>query len=448
MKDLRDYLEKLSQYPNELLTANGEVSAQHELIKVIYKLERENKRPAVRFNKVENATMPVITNLMASRKRLAVALNCAEQELNLVYRTREKNLLKPEIIEKGPVQELIFKGDDVNLANLPVVTHNDGDVGPYITAGIMTVRDPETNIRNAGVYRLMIDGKNQMNIHLAETSHAYYIYRKYCDRGEHMPIAITIGMHPAAYLGSLSFQNIDVDEYEVMGGLLGAPLELVKCLTVPLEVPAYGEICLEGYIDKDARKSEGPFGEFASLYGGPIDNPVVQLTAITMRKDPIYLDICSGTTEHQVLGSLPRLGQIYNHVKRAAPGVKDVNMPPSGFGRNACYIAVTKMVEGEGANAASAVFGTDPFVRHVVVVDSDINIFDEGDVLRAINLNMRPENCFIIHNAKGSPIDPTNRAGLVTKIAIDATRPLVSKTKNIDFSAGLDEVDLTKIFVE
>lgn len=448
MKDLREYLDKLAHHPGELLTANGMVSQERELTRVIYKLERENRRPAVMFNQVGKHKIPVLTNLMSTRKRLAVALECVEHDLNPIYREREKNLIKPTLVDAGPVQELILKGDQVDLGLLPIVTHNTEDAGPYITAGIMTVKDPETGIRNSGVYRLMVNGKNQMGIHLAETSHAYYIYRKYCERGEHMPVAITIGMHPAAYMGSLSFQGIDVDEYDVMGGLLGTSLEIVKCQTVDLEVPAYGEICLEGYVDKEVRNPEGPFGEFASLYGGPVLNPVVKLTAITMRKEPIYLDICSGTTEHQQLGSLPRLGKIFAHAKMAAPGVEDVYMPPSGFGRNSCYISIRKMVEGEAANAAAAVFGTDPFVRHIVVVDTDINIFDDSDVLRAINLNMRPENCFIIHNAKGSPIDPTNRGGIVTKIAIDATRPLDSKTRKVDFSAGLEEVDLKKIFTE
>jgi len=446
MKDLRDYIQKLSEFPGELLTANGRVSSNLELTRVIYKLERENKKPAVLFNNVDRQNMPVLTNLLTTRSRMAIALNCKEEDLNHTYRAKEKNYIKPVMVSSGPVQEVVYSGEEINLHSLPAVTHNTSDSGPYITAGIMTVRDPETTIRNAGIYRLMISGKNQMGIHLSETSHAYYIYRKYCERGEHMPVAITIGMHPAAYIGSLCFQGIDIDEYDVMGGLMGKALELVKCQTVDLEVPAFGEICLEGYVDKDERSQEGPFGEFASLYGGPVLNPVVKLTAITMRKNPIYMDICSGAAEHQQLGALPRLGQIYSQAKLAAPGVKDVYMPPSGFGRNSCYLSIKKIVEGEAANVAAAVFGTDPFIRHIVVVDSDVNIFDESDVLRAINLYMRPDNCFMMKNAKGSPIDPTNREGLVTKIAIDATKPLNSKTRKIDYSEGLEKIDLSKIF--
>ncbi|WP_312560958.1 UbiD family decarboxylase, partial [Anaerospora sp.] len=201
MKDLRGYIQKLSEFPGELLTATSEVSANLEVTRVIYKLEQENRKPAVLFTKVDEQQMPVLTNLLATRKRMALALNCTENDLNEVYRTKEKKHIKPELIASGPVQEVIYKGEEVDLQALPVVTHNTADSGPYITAGIMTVRDPETGIRNAGIYRLMLDGKSQMGIHLSETSHAYYIYRKYCERNEHMPVAITIGMHPAAYIG-------------------------------------------------------------------------------------------------------------------------------------------------------------------------------------------------------------------------------------------------------
>ena len=169
---------------------------------------------------------------------------------------------------------------------------------------------------------------------------------------------------------------------------------------------------------------------------------------MTMRKDPIYMDICSGASEHQQLGSLPRIGQIYSQARVASPGVKDVYMPLSAFGRNACYISIEKRVDGEPANVAAAVFSADPYIRHVVVVDSDVNVFDESEVLRAINLNMRPENCFLINRAKGSPIDPTTRNGMVTKIAIDATEPVRAKLRKINFSEGVDEIDLRRIFGE
>jgi 2,5-furandicarboxylate decarboxylase 1 len=448
MKNLRTYIDQLAQRPGNLLTTDVLVDPKLELTRIVYKLENQNQRPAVLFRNVRGSDMPVLTNLFGNRERLALALDTTNEDLNRVYREREKRLTPPVIVPTGPIQERVMTGDQVDLTKLPIVHHNSGDAGAYITAGVTTVKDPDTRIRNAGMYRYMLKNKNQMGVHLAEASHVYYIYRKYCEKKQNMPIAITIGAHPAFYLGSLSFCGIDTDEYEIMGGLFGSAMEVVKCRSVDLEVPADGEICLEGYIDWEKREPEGPFGEWHTLYGEAMNYPVATITAVTMRHNPIYHDLCSGDTEHQLLGGISRLGQIYNQVKVACPGIRDVYMPPSGCCRAACYVSIKKYVEGEAANGAAAIFSADPFVRHAVLVDEDVNVFDDAEVLRAVHLNMDVSKCFIIHNAKGSPIDPTSRNGVVTKIGIDATRPLKGRCPQIDFSEGLDGVDLSKIFQE
>lgn len=447
-KDLRSYIDQMAQIPGNLLITEYPVNPNLELTRIIYKLESQNKHHAVLFKTVRGSKIPVLTNLFGNRERLALALETNAEELNQVYREREKRLIPTKLVDFGPIQEKVIMGKDVDLTKLPIVHHNSKDAGPYITGGVTTVKDPDTNIRNAGMYRFMLRDKNQLSVHLAEVSHIYYIYRKYCDRKQNMPIAITIGAHPAFYLGSLSFCSIDTDEYEIIGGLLGAPLEVVKCKSVDLEVPAEGEICLEGYIDYKRRELEGPFGEWHTLYGEAMNNPVVTITTMTMRNDPIYLDICSGDIEHQLMGGLPRTGQIYNHVKVACPGVRDVYLPPSGFCRVSCYVSIKKYAEGEPANGIAAVFSADPFVREVVFVDEDVNIFNEFEILRAINLNLDISRCFIINYAKGSPIDPLARDGIVTKIGIDATRRLGSKINKIDFKEGLDEIGLSKVFKE
>ncbi len=221
MKDLRSYIDQIAGSPGNLLTTDVPVDPRLELTRIIYKLEEQNKRPAVLFKKVLGSDLPVLTNLFGNRERLALALDTTGEKLNRVYREREKKLIPPVIVASGPIQERVMTGGDVDLTKLPIVHHNSGDAGPYITAGVTTVRDPDTRIRNAGMYRFMLKGKNRMGVHLAEASHVYYVYRKYCERKQNMPIAVTIGAHPAFYLGSLSFCGIDTDEYEVMGGLFG-----------------------------------------------------------------------------------------------------------------------------------------------------------------------------------------------------------------------------------
>jgi len=308
------------------------------------------------------------------------------------------------------------------------------------------VKDPETGIRNVGVYRHMLQGKTEIGVHLAETSHSNLIFEKYCKRGKPMEVAITVGMHPLFYLGVLSFVPFGVDEYTVVGGLMEEPLEVVKCETVDLEVPAMAEIVFEGIMKPGNQRLEGPFGEFTTLYGKEMMNPVIDVTAILMRKDPIYLDIFSGHIDQQLLGGTPRLSSIYKAVQVACPTVKDVFMPPSGCCRLTCYISIEKRHEGEPKNAICAAFAVDPFIRYAVVVDSDVDIFDDSSIWRAISTRVHvDEDVFMMKNAKGHPLDPTARKGfLVEKVGIDATRP--SDYPETVTVPGFMEIDLDRYF--
>lgn len=444
-KDLRFFLD-LAREEGELLEVTAAASPRFGIPAVAAKLAESNRYPALLFHNVEGSSFPVLTNLFASRRRLALALGCDEKSLNAVYRERESNLIPPVMVASGPVQEIVQEGDAVNLYELPVVTHNEKDAGPYVTAGAMVVRDPDTGIRNVGVYRHMVHDRNKLGIHMAETSHVTYIYEKYVRRGEPMPVAITIGHHPAFYLGVLSFVPLGVDEYEVVGGLLGEPLELVKCKTVDLEVPAAAEIVLEGYIQPGEERLEGPFGEYTTLYGLERVNPVVTITAISRRERPIYLDCLSGHLDHQLLGGTARLSMIYKSALVACPTVQDVFMPPSGCCRLTCYVAIKKRHEGEAKNVIAAVFAADPFIKYAVVVDDDVNIYDDSAVLRAIATRLRADrDVFVIKGAKGHPLDPTAEQGyLVTKVGIDATKPLKGFPASVRVP-GTEQVSLAEL---
>ena len=447
--DLRGYLEVLRQtFPEEIRVVDRQVSNRFELPAVLERLEMEKQHPAVIFNRVKEYDMPVVSNLFATRKRLALALGCGEKDLNHVYRIREDKQIEPRIVETGPVKEVIQKGDDVDLTMLPIVTHSEMDAGPYITAGAMVVKDPETGIRNIGVYRHMLFSKNQMGIHLAETSHSNLIYDKYIGRSRPMEVAITIGMHPLFYLGVLSFVPFGSDEYGVVGGLMEKPLQLVKCETVDLEVPAFAEIVLEGVIDPVARRLEGPYGEYTGLYGHAEQNPIVEVKAVSRRNAPYYLDVFSAHIDQQLLGGTPRLGSIYRAVKMACPTVRDIFMPPSGCCRLICYISIDKRHEGETKNAICAAFAADPFIKYAVVVDTDINIFDDFSVLRAIATRVHmDDDVFSIRNAKGHPLDPTAREGfLVGKVGVDATKPLKGYPETIRVP-GSASINLSDYFI-
>lgn len=447
-KDLKSYLEVLKKtMPDDVAVTDRPVKTKFEPPAVISKLASQGRYPAVFFNRVSGYDMPVVSNLFASRRRMALALECAEEGLHEAYRARENNRIEPGLVNSGPVKQVIKTKKDIDLTQFPIITHNEKDAGPYITGGAMVVKDPETGIRNIGMYRHMLHNKKQLGIHLAETSHSALVYEKYVRQGRPMEVAITVGMHPSFYLGVLSFVPFGVDEYTVVGGLMEEPLTLVKCETVDLEVPAMAEIVIEGKIDPQARQADGPFGEYTSVYGKQLMNPVIDVTAITMRKDPIYLDVLSGHIDQQLLGGIPRLSSIYKAVWTACPTVKDVFMPPSGYCRFICYISIEKRHEGEAKNAACAAFAADPFIKYAVVVDSDVNIFDDASICRAIAGRVHAdEDIFLIKNAKGHPLDPTARDGfLVSKVGIDATKPLKGYPETVTVP-GFNEIDLDQYF--
>jgi len=192
-KDLRSYLELLKkEAPEEIQFVDKAVDPKFELTGVIAKLESLNRYPALIFNHVHGSSCPVVSNLFSTRKRLAIAIGGNEANLNQVFRSREDHRIEPKLVSSGPVKEVIHKKGDVDVSRLPIVTHNEKDVGPYITAGAMVVKDPETGIRNVGIYRHMLQGKNQIGVHLSEASHSNFIFDKYCKRGKPMEGAITI----------------------------------------------------------------------------------------------------------------------------------------------------------------------------------------------------------------------------------------------------------------
>lgn len=444
MLELRKFIEE-SRANGLLIDCDRILSPKHEMGAFMEKLENSGSYKAVLFHKVAESNMPVISNVFASRSNAAIAFGCGVRDINEIYRTREQKRVKPVIVNDAPVHDIVMQGDEVNLNSLPILWHNDGDAGPYITCGAMVVKDPETGIRNIGVYRHQLYEKNKIGIHMNEANDIYYIWGKYQTKGERMPVAITIGHHPLFYYGVLATPPVGTDEYEIVGALAQEPLRITPCITVPLEVPAEAEIVLEGFIDPEERREEGPFGEFTTLYGSSNLYPAVTITAVTMRENPIYMDCFSGHADHQLMGGIGRLSTIYKAVRKSCPTVKDVLMPVSGCCRLSCYIQIKKRHEGEAKNAIAAVFGCDTLVKYCVAVDEDVDIYDDSQVIKAICTRLHPDqDSFIIKNVKGHPLDPTASVNkTVTKVGIDATRDMVDKKPTV-CATGFEDIDISE----
>lgn len=430
--DLRGFIEYLeANHPEHVIRITKEVDPHFGVTGIIDRLEKDNQFPVVIFENVKGSKIPLVANMHADFERLRWSIGMEEgsvKEFLKEYKKREDNPIEPQIVESGPVQEVVKMGDDIDVNELPICTYHEKDAGKYITAGMELIRDPDTGVDNIGIYRLMVHDKKHFGIQISETAHGNYIWKKYEKLGKATPMAVIIGHHPGFFLGSLSFTPLESNELHVAGGILERPLQMVKCKTIPLEVPADAEIILECEILPDIRKEEAPFGEYPGTYGPMRMNPVVEVKAITHRKNPYYQNAFVGHPDNLLLSGLVRSTEIEEVVKIASPKVKGVCMPRSGRYRFICYVSIEKMIEGEAKQAAMAAFVADPFLKFVVVVDEDVDVYNETEVIHAIGTRVRGDHdIFMVPYAKGSPLDPASYdpAGgshIVTKVGIDATR--------------------------
>jgi 2,5-furandicarboxylate decarboxylase 1 len=434
-RDLRGFLDfLLREHPDQVVYVDREVDPRFEVTALLAKLERQGRFPVVIFRNVRGSRLPVVTNVHASFARLAMALGlpatASIPEFTAEYSRREDQPIAPVTVsrDEAPVNQVILRGDEVDLDELPLLTYHEKDAGAYATLGYAVMRDPDTGVRNAGIYRLMRQGRNEFGIQISETAHGHYILKKHQKHGEPTPVAVFIGHHPAVHLGCLSFAPFETDEFTFAGAMLGEPLRTVRCETLDLEVPADAEMVLECEILPDLRRPEAPFGEYPGTYGPQRINPVVRVNAILMRRDAMYQSSFVGHPDNLLLSGVTRLSYILKTVRLASPTVKAVYVPPSGRCRYICYIAMNKLIEGDPKNAAMAAFAADPFLKFVVVVDDDVDILNDSDVLHAIATRVRADrDTFMVTYSRGSPLDPASydpAAGshLVTKVGIDATR--------------------------
>jgi 2,5-furandicarboxylate decarboxylase 1 len=430
--DLRGFIEFLdTEHPDQIIRITKEIDPKFEISGILERLEKDGRFPLVIFENVRGSKIPLVANMHASFERLRLALGMTEggiKEFVTECAARQDNPIEPRTVTSGPVQEIVTIGGDVDVTELPICTYHELDAGKYITAGLALMRDPDTGISNVGIYRHMVHDKNLLGIQVSETADANIIWKKYEQRGLPCPIAIIIGHHPATFIGCLAFSAMNSDELHIAGGMLQQPLELVKCKTIPLEVPADAEIVLECETRPGERLSEAPFGEYPGTYGPQRMNPVLEIKAITRREKPLYQNAFVGHADNLLLSGLIRTTFIEDTVKIACSTVKAVAIPRAGRFRFFCYIAIENMIEGEAKQAAMAAFVADPFLKFVIVVDHDVDITSDTDVLHAIATRVRGDrDIFVVPYAKGSPLDPASYdpAGgshLVTKVGIDATR--------------------------
>ena len=415
-KDIRFCLEVLRSN-NRLVTIKKAVDPEFEVPAVMQAAEREKK--AVLFEDVKRPGFKLTNNLFGSREALALFFETKPDLVVNEWIERLKHTIEPEVIPSGPVKEVIKKRPDVRLDSLPIVTHCGKDAGPFITAGIIVARDPDTGIRNVSINRMQYKGKDKLGIRMMSPQHLGLIHEKYEKRGKPTEIAVAIGNHPFDILAAATSLDYGVDEFSIASSLRMEPLKLVKCETVDLEVPATAEVVLEGEVLCGVREPEGPFGDFMQNYVPRSENHVCMVKAITCRKDPIYQTIQASSLEDTHILAISREAKVYEAVSKVAD-IRAVSLVPSILGG---VIAIKKRFEGEPKIVASAAFGSYPWLKYCVVVDHDVNVFDMNDVWWAMATRSRPDTGILaIQNVLGFPRDPFRIHQ--SKLGIDATAPL------------------------
>jgi len=426
-KDLRSFIAELeAKSPEEIARVNKPLSPRYEISALLTHLEKIKRFPLLFFEKVKGSDAPVVINAQASRRLMAIALDGKPEDLARKFGERQSKPIPPVEVTEAPVQEVTKLGDEVDLTEVPMLTHYDVNAAPYITAGVVVAADPDTGVRNTSYNRLMMAGKRELRIFMAIGRHLWTLHNKFERRDQPLPIAIVIGVHPLFSLGAQALTPADEDEYGVIGGMMNEPLRLVKAKTVPILVPADAEMIIEGKMLPHVRRTEGPFGEFTGHAVPQDERQIIEVTAITHRKNYIFQDIHAGYTEHKLMGAVPREAALLKAVRQSVPTVKNVCMPVSGNCRFHAYVSIAKRTPGQAKNAICAAFAADMLLKHVVIVDDDIDIFDEERVLWAISNRFQADrDLVVIANAQGSELDPSaGPGGVNAKMGLDATKPL------------------------
>jgi UbiD family decarboxylase len=420
-QDLRSYLEQIKiRKAEDFVIVSKEVDPAYEITALVVKLEKERRRrPVLLFENVKGTPFPVLTNLHASRSRLALAINSAPEDMLRTYLRAMERPIPPRVVATGPVKDVILTGRRINLYELPQVIHHERDAGPYITAAISFAKDPTADTWNCAYNRLMIKGRDTTSIHLTAGKHLWEFHRIAESRNEPLPVALVVGVHPAIALGALAIGSIDEDERAIMGALFGEPLELVKCETSDVLVPAHAELVIEAEILPGARTPEGPFGEFTGYSLGERAREVVQVKAITHRAGAMFQDISVAHLDHLLLSTIPMEANLYRAVRAMVPSVTAVRVP----GPFTCYVSIEQRLPGQAKNAILAVLGADLYMKRVVVVDHDVDVFDDRQVNWAIATRCQPDrDITIVTHARGSDLDPsTKEDGYTAKWGVDAT---------------------------
>lgn len=453
-KNLNEFIDRLER-KGELIRITTLVSPSLEITEIADRAMKSlDGGKALLFENCVGSTVPLLINAFGSRKRMSCALGVDDLEeiaarIGVLVKmpnamSENKGLLGkaqmlpqliklseafPKTVSKGACQEVILNGDEVDLGMLPVLTCWPQDGGAFITLPMVFTRDPKTGVRNVGMYRMQIFDKNTTGMHWQKHKTGARHYEDFARDGKKIPVSVALGGDPALTYAATAPLPEDTDEIVFAGWLRGKPVEMVKCVTNDLEVPAEAEIVLEGYIDPaEPLRREGPFGDHTGYYSHADDYPVFHVTAITHRKNPIYPATIVGKPpmEDAWLGKaserifLPLL-------KMQLPEIVDINLPIEGVFHNMAIVSIKKRYPGQARKVACALWGLGQamFSKIIIVVDAEVDVQNYRELLWRVGNNISPQRDVFFMEG---PIDSLDHSSPLpnygSKMGIDATRKL------------------------
>jgi 2,5-furandicarboxylate decarboxylase 1 len=443
------------------------VERSWEVTAVLDRLERAGSFQPVVFRAIDaHPGWSVLGNLFADRASIAAILGVEADRMNVEFARRLDRPIEPILVDDAPVHANVHI-DDADLDALPIPTHHEHDAGPYISLGVAICKDPDTGLRNVGVYRFMRRGPRELVPSLTSISNAADIFRKYEARNQPMELAILPGVSPALALAASYKAASGVDECALAGGLAEEPLRMVKARTLDLEVPADAEVVIEARVLPGERYPEAPFADMSRSYSRPKQGPLTQVTAVTYRDRPIFQLAFSGHADASNMAALCHEVAIWRAVRQSSSCVQSVHVPASGFGFH-CYLAVEKVPtiegreRGEHRNAMLAALGAVPQIKLVAVFDHDVDIHDDRAVLGALARRFQAvdplsgeSRLHVIPNVKGASYDPSSfhREYPNSKLMLDVTLASdLSPEQRAGFEEarckGADQIELSDYFPE
>ena len=420
IRDLRTFIDALED-AGQLARISQPVSMQHELADVGAALERAGTAAGL-FERPEDSPWPIFSGGVASSRRVAIALGCQPTEVvDVMERVLEPaHGIGPVMTDDAPWQANTVVGDDVDTSLLPIPVHSRGDGGAFITGAVTVARDPISGRGNLGYNRMLRIDRTHFGFNVNEWRDVGTFWKSREDPDAPFPIVLAIGLDPAVMIAA--GVKTPVDELFIAGAIRGRGIEVCRATTVDVNVPVDAEVVVEGLLHPTVRKSEGPLAEFHGYHGEPWNSPTFEVTAISWRDDPIYQTIVPGSFEHIYLGNvLPREPLLRRFVRHLDPAA-DVHIPPYANG----FLAVVQIDRdnpGAPKNLALAAMAAHLNVRHVVVVDRDVDMYQASEVQWALTNRVHwPEDVFTVPGAQGHEMDPVgNLRGVGTKVGFDAT---------------------------